>query len=252
MTDLHVRVWGDGEPVVLVHGSMSTGRTTWEQQRPLADRGYHLLVPDRRGYGQSPDVEGEDFEVDAADVIDLLEDGTHLVGHSYGALAGLLAAARRPEPVRSLAVVEPPAFSVASNDEAVRAFLADHQALWAEAHDLDDREFMERFIAMMGTDPASLPDPLLDMWTRRTRPMRLGRPAWDAEVPLDALREADLPILVVSGDHEPAFERICDVLEDELDARREAIAGMGHEVQRTGEPFNESLLRFWRSPDEPR
>lgn len=247
MSDLHVRVWGEGEPAVLVHGSMSTGRTTWKPQEPLAGHGYQLLVPDRRGYGQSPDVEGEDFEVDAGDVVDLLGDGAHLVGHSYGGLAAMLAAAERPDLVRTLALVEPPAFSVVPDDDEVQALVDDHRALWARANELDDRRFMERFIRLMGTDPDALPDPLLDMWTRRTRPMRLGRRAWEAELPFDELRDAGIPTLVVSGDHDPAFERVCDALAERLDARREVIAGMGHEVQRTGEPFNQALLGFWRS-----
>lgn len=247
MSDLHVRVWGDGEPVVLVHGSMSTGRTTWQPQKPLAEHGYRLLVPDRRGYGQSPDVEGEDFETDAEDVVEFLGESAHLVGHSYGGLAAMLAAAERPGAVRTLALVEPPAFSVVPDDDVVQGLVDDHRALWTRANELDDRRFMERFIRLMGTDPDALPDPLLDMWARRTRPMRLGRRAWEAELPLDELRDARIPTLVVSGDHAPAFERICDALAERLDARREVIAGMGHEVQRTGEPFNRALLGFWRS-----
>lgn len=247
MSDLHVRVWGDGERAVLVHGSMSTGRTTWQPQRPVAEHGYRLLVPDRRGYGQSPDVEGEDFETDADDVADLLGDGAHLAGHSYGGLAAMLAAAERPEAVRTLTLVEPPAFSVVPDDGDVQALVDEHRALWARADELDDRRFMERFILLMGTDPDALPDPLVDMWARRTRPMRLGRRAWEAELPLEELRDAGIPTLVVSGDHHTAFERVCDALAERLDADREVIAGMGHEVQRTGEPFNRTLLGFWRS-----
>ena len=56
-TDLHVESWGDGTPVVLVHGSLATGAEEWEAQRPLADEGFRLLVPDRRGYGRSPAAE---------------------------------------------------------------------------------------------------------------------------------------------------------------------------------------------------
>ena len=51
---LHVEGWGDGTPVVLVHGSLATGAEEWDAQRPLAEEGFRLLVLDRRGYGQSP------------------------------------------------------------------------------------------------------------------------------------------------------------------------------------------------------
>ena len=50
-SDLFVDSWGTGPPVVLVHGSLATGAEEWEAQRPLADEGFRLLVPDRRGHG---------------------------------------------------------------------------------------------------------------------------------------------------------------------------------------------------------
>jgi pimeloyl-ACP methyl ester carboxylesterase len=50
-TDLHVERWGDGEPVVLVHGSLATGTQEWDAQRPLIEEGFPLVVFDRRGYG---------------------------------------------------------------------------------------------------------------------------------------------------------------------------------------------------------
>ena len=50
---LHVEVWGTGERVVLVHGSLATGAEEWDAQRPLTAEGFRLTVFDRRGYGQS-------------------------------------------------------------------------------------------------------------------------------------------------------------------------------------------------------
>ena len=97
MSDLFVDSWGAGTRVVLVHGSLATGAEEWQAQRPLADEGFRLLVPDRRGYGQSPAAEGEDFLRDGDDIADLMGDGAHLVGHSYGGLGAMFAAARRPD-----------------------------------------------------------------------------------------------------------------------------------------------------------
>jgi hypothetical protein len=71
------------------------------------------LLVDRRGFGASPADGRVDFERDAEDVAELLADGAHLVGHSYGGVVSLLAAARRPDAVRSLVLIEPPAFGVA-------------------------------------------------------------------------------------------------------------------------------------------
>src|SRR5215218_1210434 len=79
---LHVEEWGAGERVVLVHGSLATGAEEWEAQHPLVDEGFGLVVFDRRGYGQSPFATGEDFLVDADDIVELMGYRAHLVGHS--------------------------------------------------------------------------------------------------------------------------------------------------------------------------
>src|SRR5688500_20273085 len=110
-TDLHVEAWGDGTPVVLAHGSLATAAEEWQAQRPLADEGFRLLVPDRRGYGRSPAARGEDFLADAEDIAALMGDGAHLVGHSDGGLGALIAAARRPEATLTLTLLEPGTFS---------------------------------------------------------------------------------------------------------------------------------------------
>ena len=103
--DLHVARWGEqGAEVLLVHGSVMNGEMTWAEQRPLADR-WRLAVVDRRGYFPNPPFDHEDFAEDAPMVAELLGEGMHLVGHSYGAVVSLLAAAERPEAVRSLTVV---------------------------------------------------------------------------------------------------------------------------------------------------
>jgi pimeloyl-ACP methyl ester carboxylesterase len=110
MKAVHVTVWDEtraGAPaVLLVHGTMTWGTACFEAQRPLA-KNYRLLVMDRRGFGESPDIDRSDYEVDATDVVELLGDGAHLVGHSYGGVVAMLAAGLRPQAVRSLALIEP-------------------------------------------------------------------------------------------------------------------------------------------------
>ena len=120
---LHVEVWGEGTPVVLVHGSLATSAEEWEGQRPLVDEGFRFLAPDRRGYGASPAATGEDFLADAEDIAELLGDGAHLVGHSYGGLGALVAASLRPEATRGgslvrLATVSPSPPQAATSSRA--------------------------------------------------------------------------------------------------------------------------------------
>src|SRR5438270_13533423 len=98
--------------VLLVHGSVVNGEATWGAQRPLAER-FELVVPNRRGFPPGPEVERVDFHDEAVWLEQFLEPGAPLVGHSYGGVISLLAAARRPELVPPLTVIEPPPFAVA-------------------------------------------------------------------------------------------------------------------------------------------
>jgi pimeloyl-ACP methyl ester carboxylesterase len=106
--------------VVLVHGSIVDARRTWRHQRTLAEH-WTLCIPNRPGFGASPSLGRGDFDLEAPLIAELLGDGAHLVGHSYGAVIALLAAAGRPGAVRSLVVSEPGVLQLAAgNPAAVR------------------------------------------------------------------------------------------------------------------------------------
>jgi hypothetical protein len=66
----------------------------------------------------------------------------------------------------------------------------------------------------------------------------------EAVIPFDELTRAPFPKLVVSGGHNPAFDAICDVLEQRLGAERSVLLGAGHSVQRLGAPLNDLLASF--------
>jgi hypothetical protein len=71
------------------------------------------------------------------------------------------------------------------------------------------------------------------------------RPPWEAEIPLDDLAAAPFPKLVVSGAHNPAFDAVCDVLEERLDAERAVLPGAGHSLPRAP-GYPERLEAFLR------
>ena len=171
-----------------------------------------------------------------------LGPGSHLVGHSYGGVISLLAAARRPDAVRSLTVVEPPATRVARGVPVVDEFAAAGQAVYARADSEDPEAFLRHFLAAVGSafDP---PSPLPPELEQGARALAVERGPWEAEIPLEVLAAAPFPKLVVSGAHEPAFDAICDVLERELGAERAVLPGYGHSVPRHP-GFNDVLVDF--------
>ena len=244
MGGLFVDSWGSGVPVVLVHGSLATGGEEWQAQRPLADEGFRLLVPDRRGYGQSPAVIGEDFLRDAEDIAGLMGEGAHLVGHSYGGLGVLFAAARRPDATLSLTVLEPAAFTLGQHHPAARGLVAEVRDLWDQ--DLPDEDWVVRFLTAVGSDPDAFSPEFLAVAVPLAPVLRRGRPFWDAGVPVEQLQTAAFAKLVVSGGHSPGFEAICDDLADRIGATRKVIRGAGHEIQFTGQSVNDALLSLWR------
>jgi pimeloyl-ACP methyl ester carboxylesterase len=244
MNGLYSEAWGAGTKVVLVHGSLATGAEEWQAQRPLADKGFQLLALDRRGYGRSPAASGEDFLRDADDIAAMLGDGAHLVGHSYGGLGVLLAAARRPEATLSVAVLEPGAFAYGQHDPAARALTDEVRRLWNQ--DLPDKDWVVRFLTAVGSDPGTLSPGLMADAEALVPVLRGGRPPWQAELPLAALAAAPFPKLVVSGGHSAAFDAICDDVARKIGASRAVVSGAGHEVQFTGTPINEALLKLWQ------
>ena len=232
------------ERIVLVHGSVMGGRGTWAAQRPLAER-FELLVLDRPGFPPNPPVERIDFEADAALVAGLLEEGDHLVGHSYGGIVSLVAAASRPEVLRSLTVIEPPCTRVAAGVPEVDAFARAGTELYATARSGEPDEYLRRFLAAVGSefDP---PSPLPPELERGARNLAIERGPWEADIPLAALAGTPFPKLVVSGAHLDAYDVICDVLERELRAERIVLPGYGHAVQRHPD-FNDRLADFVES-----
>lgn len=226
-----------GPRLLLVHGSVVNGEVTWNAQRPLAER-FELVVPNRRGFPPGPEVERVDFEDEAEWLEQWLAAGTHLVGHSYGGVVALLAAARRRDLVRSLTVVEPPAFSVAQGVQAVDAFVAAGDRLWNDGP-RDPEDFLRTFLGLVGSpQPAEMTAARL----QGARMLMRERPPWKAEIPLEELD--GLPLLAVSGGHSAAFDAVCDVLEERLGAERTVLPGAGHSPQRLGAPFNAALAEF--------
>lgn len=234
---MYVEVLGNGPRVVLVHGSVTPGWMTWGSQKPLAEH-FTLVVPTRTGYPPNPPLARIDFERQATEIARLLEPGDHLVGHSYGGVVALLAAARRPDALRSLTVVEPPAFDVARGDPAVEEFLRR-----IAAAPRDPRGYLEYFLPLVGS-AAQLPHPLPPELELGARAALVERWPSEAKIPLDVLAASRFRTLVVSGAHSAAFDAVCDVLERQLRAERAVVAGAGHRIPRVGERFNQILSDF--------
>lgn len=110
LRDVHINVrqWGDGDPLLLIHG-LGTSSDLWVNQvRVFAER-YRVVAVDVRGFGRSTwpsDKGGCDFAAVVDDLLvlcDMLDlRDVHILGTSMGGLIAQGMALSRPDLCRSL------------------------------------------------------------------------------------------------------------------------------------------------------
>ena len=229
---------GSGPPVVLIHGSVQNS-ATWARQLRLADE-FELVLPDRPGYPPNPPLDEIDFAEQARELAELLGDGAHLAGFSYGGVIALLTAAERPEAVRSLTVIEPPCFGVARGVPAVEEAVAAYDAVPRN----DPAAFLAGFSAVFGPE-GRVPPTAGPGEEQGVKALMSERMPTEADIPLERLADAAFPVLVCSSGSHAAYEAVCDLLEERLGAERRVLGGAGHGVQRA-RGFNDAFADFLR------
>ena len=234
---------GCGEPVVLLHSSVSSS-AQWRSLIEVLQPRCHVMAPDLYGYGGSDPWPGAG-RLRLADEAAIVEElvarcggPIHLVGHSYGGAVALHLALTRPEMLRSLTVIEPVSFHLLWNSDpmGVRFYgevreLAD--AIWAAVANGNYREAMARFVdywngagawarlgeAQRQSIVRAAPKVALDFWSTITEPKVLQDYA-----------AVTAPTLLMSGGCSPApTRRIVDLLAGTIPgASVEFISGAGH------------------------
>lgn len=224
---------GDGPPVVIVGGAMSTSAASAALADELASRGFRAVAYDRRARGESGDTPPYAPEREAEDlwaVIRAVGGEAAVLGHSSGAVLALFAAGLGA-PVTHLFLSEPPfPFDAADPDDTAPERL---QALVDAG---DDRGA----ITMFQRDVVGLPDELIDRIAHS--------PTFDALLPLaqsvvyDALLSRALPapteemrataarVTILRGEPTfPVIVRSCDLLAAAMPAAELVVVPESHD-----------------------
>ncbi|MFN8105232.1 MAG: alpha/beta hydrolase [Acidimicrobiia bacterium] len=239
----YYEVQGDGPPVVLLHGGLCTAETWGAEVPALAER-YTVYVPERRGHGRTPDVDGPiTYEVMTADTIAFMDAlgvaRAHLVGWSDGAIVGLLVALERPDLVAKLVMI---------------------------GQNLDLDGYAPHFREMLdsGTLLAEPPPMLRDMYAAVSpdgpehfdvvfgKLADLYKVAPDLD--LDVLAEVAAPTLVLCGDDDIiSVEHAADVVRRIPDAQLGVVPGTSHALplEKPG-VVNQLVLDFLADEQAPK
>ena len=103
------RLYGEGEPILLLHGGMGSS-DSFKSQVDFFAKEYSVITPDSRGHGRTNDGDQPiSYELMADDMIKLLDhlgiDSVYVVGKSDGGNTGLVMAISYPERIRKLVAV---------------------------------------------------------------------------------------------------------------------------------------------------
>lgn len=180
---VHYRSVGEGTPVVLLHGLSGSWRW-WRQVAPLLAASHRVMCLDLPGFGS---IRSRRSALsDASEwlerfLVAAIGEAAHLVGHSMGASICARLTARRPDAVKTLALVAPSGIPSGS--------LAGHVIPLLKAAALGG----PRFWALLGADAA------------RAGPLTLlaGALHLAGEDVRHDLRVLEAPTLLVSGQRDP-------------------------------------------------
>ena len=209
------RLDGPGVPVVLVHGLASNARL-WDGVAPdLAERGHPVVAVDLRGHGRSskPDT-GYDFGTVARDLYRVIERFDWLArppvvaGQSWGGNVVLELAARHPDAVRGLVLVDGGTIEMSARfaDWATaEVALAPPQLTGTPRHQLEEwfrsshPDWPETGIQGSLANMEELEDGTVRPWLTRERHMQVVRQLWEHH-PRDTYPRVAVPVLMLMAE----------------------------------------------------
>jgi pimeloyl-ACP methyl ester carboxylesterase len=197
---MYYAVYGEGSPILLIHGGLSHA-DVWANQVPkLVEARYQVIVADSRGHGRSTRTkEPFGYDLMASDYLALLDHlkigKVALVGWSDGGIIGLDIAMRHPERLTAL-------FAQAANatTDGVLPNLDKHpvfggfmQKMRADYDRLHAWSRQQRGEKSAASDYDAFMEQIGHMWA--------SQPSWTKEQ-LAAIR---VPTAIAAGDHDEAI-----------------------------------------------
>ncbi|MEM7104447.1 MAG: alpha/beta fold hydrolase [Bacteroidota bacterium] len=107
--ELNYKVFGQGPPVIILHGLLGMLDNWQSIARKLADD-FTVFIVDQRNHGKSPHTTELSYELMAEDLRVFMEEhwiyGAHIIGHSMGGKTAMYFTIANPDMVEKLIVVD--------------------------------------------------------------------------------------------------------------------------------------------------
>lgn len=202
---LHYEEYGQGSPLLLVHG-LGSSCQDWEYQIPALAARYRVIAMDIRGHGRS-DKPNERYSIpgftaDIEALIDHLQLGpVHFVGLSMGGMIGFQLAVDHPQLLKSLCIV--------NSAPQVKLITANDGLQWAKRWGLGRLLSMSAIGNGLGQslfpkpEQADLRRKIAERWGQNDKRAYLA--SFDAIVGWgvqERLSRITCPTLIVSADHD--------------------------------------------------
>lgn len=230
--------WGTAgaAPLLMLHGAAQTAHS-FDEVAPALTRHHHVVAADQRGHGDTAwaaRYHREDFVGDVGALLDAQGwPDAALVAMSLGGLNALAFAARHPERVRALVLVDvvphvaPAGVSAVAQQLARRDFDSFDDAV-AHARAFNARRSEANIRERLGHAMRPLPD---GRWTYKFDPA-MAAGARDPGALWAAVRRLRCPVLLVRGTESAMVtdDGIARFRDEAPHARVAAVAGAGHSV----------------------
>lgn len=255
---IEYEVVGNGPPLVMLHGALSS-RSTFARQQEALENGRRLILPSFRGHDATAWCEPPDYAIDKSDVDDvsavLAAESVgviDLLGHSSGGATAFAFAMANPDKVRRLILIEPTLLSLLPPE--THAPLAQEINAMIALGDAGDTEaVMCATMNLVG----GVPWRRLDEVAKERRLRRMTRfapfvaPHWrglmNYNVPVQDLVHLKPPTMMIYGADSYDFEAvIADVWRGARpDIEQVIIEGAGHNVHwEAPDTVNGTILKF--------
>jgi len=249
------RIWGDGDPVVLLHGGSGSWNHWVRNIAALVASGRTVLAPDLPGFGDSAPPDGDDadcmppwLEQGLATLIG--EAPCDFVGFSFGALVCAFLAVRHPERMRRFVLSGAPGLSA----DAVRTF---RLRLWHTVPAGPGRDAIHRhnLRALMLAHDESVDELAIQLHgTNAVRDRMRRRRLMRTDALARLMPQVECPVYGIWGAEDALYRTRLPVIESALSRAKDfrslqLIADAGHWVQfERAAAYNDALGDILNEP----